>query len=126
MVTSSRLLYHDLRGLSRSFSLALPLRTSQVHLTSAAVKGFPSCHLTPWCSGKVSSVPSSLQRHSVASSGTIDSGVFCGSSCLQKTRLLNTPIVGRLPATVDSSSIDMLAGLSKWPILRVPPDFCAK
>src|SRR5690242_20358692 len=41
------------------------------------------------------------------------------------TRLLNTPIVGRLTATVDSSSIDMLAGLSKWPILRMPPDFCA-
>jgi hypothetical protein len=35
------------------------------------------------------------------------------------TRLLNTPIIGRLTASVDSSSIDMLAGLSKWPILSV-------
>ena len=96
-----------------------------MHLTSAAVKGLPSCHFTPWCSGNVNSVPSSLQRHSVASSGTIDSGVFCGSSCLKMTRLLNTPDIGRLTACVDSSSIDMLAGLSKWPILSVPPDFCA-
>ena len=39
------------------------------------------------------------------------------------TRLLNTPIIGRLVASVDSSSIDMLAGLSKWPILRIPPCF---
>src|SRR6516165_11848955 len=35
------------------------------------------------------------------------------------TRLLNTPIIGRLVASVDSSSIDMLAGLSKLPILRI-------
>ena len=72
-----------------------------MHLTSAAVKGLPSCHLTPWCSGKVSSVPSSLQFHSVASSGTIKLGVFCGSSCLNMTRLLNTAIVGRLTAAVN-------------------------
>jgi hypothetical protein len=39
------------------------------------------------------------------------------------TRLLNTPIIGRLVASVDSSSIDMLAGLSKLPILRIPPCF---
>src|SRR6516164_6946346 len=39
------------------------------------------------------------------------------------TRLLNTPIIGRLVTSVDSSSIDMLAGLSKWPILRIPPCF---
>ena len=57
--------------------------------------------------------------------GRSNSGVFCGSSCLNMTRLLNTPIIGRFTASVDSSSIDMLAGLSKWPILSVPPDFCA-
>jgi len=57
--------------------------------------------------------------------GTIDLRVFCGSSCLKMTRLLNTPIIGRLVASVDSSSIDMLAGLSKWPIRNMPPDFCA-
>src|SRR6516165_12563610 len=55
----------------------------------------------------------------------MERNVFCGTSCLKITRLLNTPIIGRLTAAVDSSSIDMLAGLSKWPILRIPPGFCA-
>ena len=36
------------------------------------------------------------------------------------TRLLNTPIIGRLVASVDSSSIDVLAGLSKWSIFEDP------
>src|SRR5215831_10534284 len=36
----------------RSFSLVLPCSSSQVHLTSRAVKGLPSCHLTPSCSLK--------------------------------------------------------------------------
>jgi len=30
-----------------------------------------------------------------------------------------------MEAIVDSSWIDMLAGLSPWGILRMPPDFCA-
>src|SRR5215468_2117900 len=37
------------------------------------------------------------------------------------TRLLNTPIIGRNAAPVASSSSDMLAGLSKNEILRMPP-----
>src|SRR5215471_7027991 len=41
------------------------------------------------------------------------------------TRLLNTPDIGRLTACVDSSSIDILAGLSKCPIFRMPPCFWA-
>src|ERR1700731_2263083 len=41
------------------------------------------------------------------------------------TRLLKTPIIGRIAAVVDSSRSDMLAGLSKWEILRTPPAFCA-
>src|SRR6516162_9923652 len=49
----------------RSLSLPVPIRRSQVHLTSAAVNGLPSCHLTPWRSGKVSSLPSSLHSHLV-------------------------------------------------------------
>ena len=114
-----------LRGLMRSFSVPFPCSRSIVHLTSAAVNGLPSCHLTPWRSGKVSSVPSSFQFQPVASSGTIVSGVFCGSSCLNMTRLLNTPIIGRLTAAVDSSSIDTLAGLAKCPIRSVPPACCA-
>ena len=39
--------------------------------------------------------------------------------------LLNTPIIGPWLARVDSSWIDMLAGLSKKYILRMPPGFCA-
>src|SRR5216683_7088975 len=109
----SRLAYQDFRGLTRSFSLALPCKRSKVHLTSADVNGFPSCHLTPSRSGNVNSVPSSFHAQLVARSGTIDFRVFCGTSCLKMTRLLKTPITGRLVASVDSSSIDMLAGLSK-------------
>src|SRR5207253_533991 len=41
------------------------------------------------------------------------------------TRLLNTPIIGPSAKTVDSSWIDMLAGLSGEYIFRMPPDFCA-
>src|SRR6516164_1712588 len=54
--TSSRLRYQALRGLSRNFSGDLPVSRSQVHLISAAVKGLPSCHLTPCRSLKVSLV----------------------------------------------------------------------
>src|ERR1700736_4591502 len=110
----------------RSFSAALPLSRSQVHLTSGAVNGLPSCHLTPWRSGKISSVPSSFEDQLVARSGTIDLMLFCGTSCLYITRLLKIPIIGRSAAAVDSSRSDMLAGLSKWEILRIPPVFWAK
>src|SRR6266700_2064949 len=41
------------------------------------------------------------------------------------TRLLKIPIVGPCDAPVASSSIDMLGGLSKSYILRMPPAFCA-
>src|SRR5712671_5978740 len=124
-MTSSRFRYHDLRGLRRSLSLVLPLSISQVHLTSWAVKGLPSCHLTPSRSGRVNSVPSSFQDQLVAKSGTIDAILFCGTSCLNMTRLLNTPIIGLWVAAVASSWIDMLAGLSKWGIFRMPPGFWA-
>src|SRR5215468_145783 len=125
MVTSWRFRYQDLRGLSRNFSSDLPVSMSQVHLTSLAVNGLPSCHLTPWRSGKVSSVPSSLHDQLTARSGTMDCMLFCGTSCLYITRLLKTPIIGRLAAAVASSCNDMLAGLSKCDILRMPPCFCA-
>src|SRR6202045_1484613 len=51
--------------------------------------------------------------------------LFCGTFWSYTTRLLKTPIVGRTAAAVDSSRGDMLAGLSKWEILRIPPAFCA-
>ena len=58
-VTSARFRYQLLRGLTRSFSLDLPASVSQVHLTSCAVNGLPSCHLTPVRSRNVSAVLSS-------------------------------------------------------------------
>src|SRR5205814_9913616 len=58
-LTDSRLRYQDLRGLTRNLSGALPAIRSQVHLTSLAVNGLPSCHLTPWRNLKVSDLPSS-------------------------------------------------------------------
>src|SRR6516225_5666866 len=109
----------------RSLSLALPINRLMVHLTSAAVNGFPSCHLTPCRSGKVSSVPSSFHAQPVARSGTIERKLFCGTCWSNMTRLLNTPDIGRLTACVDSSSGDMLAGLSKCPSLKMPPGFWA-
>src|SRR5215469_6974436 len=115
----------DLRGLIRSFSLALPINRSTVHLTSAAVKGLPSCHLTLCRKGNVSSVPSSFQAQPLARSGTIERRLFCGTCWSNMTRLLNTPDIGRLTAWVDSSSGDMLAGLSKCPIRKMPPGFWA-
>src|SRR5712691_10990643 len=119
------LLYQALRGLTRSFSSVLPARRSHVHFTSFAVKGLPSCHLTPWRSGKRSSVPSSLHDQLVARSGTIDCMLFCAMCWSKTTRLLKTPIIGRSAAVVDSSCSDMLAGLSKWESCRMPPAFWA-
>src|SRR5205823_8467494 len=92
---------------------------------SLAVNGSPSCHLTPWRSLKVSVVASSLHDHSLARSGTIVSSRFCAMCWSNITRLLNTAIIGPSETIVDSSWIDMLAGLSPWGILRMPPDFCA-
>src|ERR1700732_3792970 len=119
------LLYQDLRGLRRSFSVALPVSRSQVHWTSLAVKGLPSCHVTPWRSGSVNSVPSSFHDQPVARSGTIDVRLFCLTCWSNITRLLNTPIIGRSETIVASSWIDMLAGLSGVNILRMPPCFWA-
>ncbi len=61
---------------------------SQVHFTSALVKGLPSCHFTPSRSLKVSCLPSSLHFHSVARSGMMLSGLFCLVLGSNITRLL--------------------------------------
>src|SRR5271165_2629024 len=86
--------YQDLRGLMRSLSLPVPISRSQVHLTSLLVNGLPSCHLTPWRSGRVSSVPSSLHDQLVARSGTID------------CRLLVESEVFETPAVIDAVGHD--------------------
>src|SRR5882762_7561366 len=122
----STLRYHDLRGLMRNLSEERSDSVSQVHFTSRAVNGLPSCHLTPWRKGNVSCVPSSLHDHPVASSGTTEARLFCATCWSKTTRLLNTPIIGMPTAIVDSSWIDMLAGLVKLGICRMPPDFWAK
>src|SRR5271157_3984721 len=126
VTTSSRLRYQALRGLTRNFSAAVPLIRSQVHLTSLAVNGLPSCHLTPGRNLKVSSLPSSLHDQLRARSGTIDSRLFCGTCWSNMTRLLNTPIIGPSTAIVDSSWSDTLARLVPSGILRTPPGFCAR
>src|SRR5260221_1595309 len=129
VVTSLRLMYQILRGLLRtmsSFSSPLPITASQVHLTSALVKGLPSCHFTPWRSLKVSLVLSSLHAQLSASSGTIWSGLLTFSAGSKNTRLLNTAMNGWLTEIVDSSWIEALGGLSRWEIFRVPPCFWAK
>src|SRR5437773_12016997 len=94
VVTSARLRYQVSRGLSRHFSLLRPSSRSQVHLTSAAVKGFPSCHLTSRRNLNVISVPSSFQLQLVASSGRIVASVFCLVYLSLGTRLLGAPIIG--------------------------------
>jgi hypothetical protein len=61
---------------------------SQVHLTSAEVKGLPSCQTTPWRSLKVSWVPSPFSVQLSARSGLIVSMLFCGFCWSNITRLL--------------------------------------
>src|SRR5882762_1502243 len=121
----STLRYHDLRGLMRNLSEERSDSVSQVHFTSRAVNGLPSCHLTPWRKGNVSCVPSSLHDQPVARSGTTEPMLFCATCWSKMTRLLNTPIIGMPTAIVDSSWIDIDAGLVKLGICRMPPGFWA-
>ncbi len=125
-VTLSTLAYQPLRKLTLKFSGAVPARRSQVHFTSAAVNGLPSCQLTPLRSAKVSFLPSSLHVHFSARSGTMSSRLFCRLCWSNMTRLLNTPIIGSTTEIVPSSWIDMLAGLSRWVMRRTPPCFWAQ
>src|SRR5664279_3648233 len=96
VVTSATSLYQDLRGFCRNFCCDLPINMSKVHLTSADVNGWPSCHLTPWRSLKVRVLLSALQAQLSARSGTIESMLFCATSCLKMTRLLKTGMKGTL------------------------------
>src|SRR3979490_3619143 len=89
-LTSLTFSYQSLRGFLRKVACDTPRSMSQVHLTSLAVKGWPSCHLTPSRNRKVSWVLSAFQDQLVASSGTMVSRLFCGLCWSQKTRLLKT------------------------------------
>src|ERR1700680_3907457 len=95
----------------RSFAFDLPMSRSQVHLTSAAEKALPSCHLTPRRSDNVSAVPPAFHDQPAARSGTIEFVLFCFTLWSKMTRLLNTPIIARSARTADSSWIDMPAGI---------------
>src|SRR5438270_12340710 len=121
----SKLRYQDLRGLVRSLSSLLPRIRSQVHFTSAPVKGLPSCQRTPGRSSKVSAVISAFHDHLLARSGSIVSIRFCGTSCLKRTKLLKIAIIGFWAELNASSWIDMLAGLTYWNTRSTPPRFCA-
>src|SRR5215471_9944061 len=125
-VTLSTLAYQPLRKLTLKFSGALPCRRSMVHFTSAALNGLPSCHLMPWRRVKVRVLPSSLHVHFSARSGTMSSRLFCFLAGSNMTRLLKTPIIGSTTEMVPSSWIDMLEGLSRWVMRRMPPCFCAE
>src|ERR1700751_3893511 len=109
----------------RNLAADLPSSVSQVHWTSFAVNGCPSCQRTLSRKRKVSSVPSSFHDQPVARSGTIDCSEFCGTCWSKMTRLLNTAIIGATVEIVTSSSVDMLAGLSRWATWSTPPAFCA-
>src|SRR5215468_5738553 len=124
-LTLSRFVYQDARGFLRKSSGSFPVSLVQVHCTSFAVNGLPSCHLTPWRSLKMSLVLSALHDQPSARSGTMLLNLFCFSFGSNITRLLNTPIIGIDVEMVASSWIDMLGGLSRCRTCKVPPCFCA-
>jgi len=61
----------------------------------------------------VSVVLSSLHDQLTARSGTIVWKLFCGTSCLYRTRLLKIPMNGITVEYVASSRIEALGGLSR-------------
>src|SRR3954468_11592622 len=125
MLTSCNFVYQTRRGfLRKSCTSLLPISIRQVHCTSLAVNGLPSCHFTPCRSLKVSLVLVESQDQLSARSGiTVSrlSWTFAGS---KTTRLLKTAANGVTEAMVDSSSREALGGLSLWYSRRTPPLFC--
>src|SRR5258708_37974376 len=106
--------YQAPRGLLRSLSRDRPVSMLKVHSTSLAVKAQPSCHLTPRCSLKVSSVLSSFQLHDSARSGRIDLSLFCATLGSNTTRLLKIGMYGTTVEGLLSSWIEALGGLCRW------------
>src|SRR3954454_10655926 len=113
MLTSLSLVYQTLRGLRlKSCVSVLPISIRQVHCTSFAVKGWPSCHFTPCRSLNVSLVLVASHDQLSARSGITVSMLSCGLAGSNTTRLLNTAANGITEAMVDSSKSDVLGGLS--------------
>src|SRR6185437_928993 len=119
--------YQILRGLLRTSSdlSSAPSTASNVHFTSLAVNGLPSCHFTPGCSLKVSLVLVASHAQLSARSGTIWSALLTFSFGSNTTRLLNTPMNVLTTEIVASSWIEALGGFSRWEMRRVPPAFWA-
>src|SRR5207248_11636019 len=112
-VTFSTSLYQEARWSARSLFSVLPIRRSNVHATSLAVNGLPSCHFSPSSSLKVSALPSALQLHALARSGTITCWLFCGLLWSNRTRLFITGMIGIIVEFVAVSWIDSVGGLSR-------------
>src|SRR3954454_14918579 len=113
MLMSLSLVYQTFRGLRlKSWVSVLPISIRQVHCTSLAVNGWPSCHFTPCRSLNVSLVLVESHDQLSARSGitvSMLSWTFAGSNT---TRLLKTAANGVTDAMVDSSSKEALGGLS--------------
>src|SRR5437868_13886128 len=110
---SLNFVYQTFRGLRLKSDVSpLPISIRQVHCTSLAVKGWPSCHFTPDLSLKVNLVLVGSQDQLSARSGmtvSILSWTLAGSNT---TRLLNTAANGVTDAIVASSSSEGEGGLS--------------
>jgi len=92
---------------------ALPVSRSQVHLTSAAVKGFSVMPFDALAAAErsVRCRPRSMTTQSPdRARSTL--GWFAARPAIHN-KIVETPIIGRLTAAVDSSCIDIEAGLSK-------------
>src|SRR5260221_11629201 len=110
---SCSFVYQTFRGLRlKSWVSALPMIIRQVHCTSLAVNGWPSCHFTPCRSLKVSLVLVESQDQLSAKSGMTVSRLSWALEGSKTTRLLKTAINGVTEAIVDSSSNEALGGLS--------------
>ncbi len=113
MLTSRSLVYQTLRGLRlKSWTSLLPMIIRQVHCTSLAVNGAPSCHLTPCRSLKVSLVLVESHDQLSARSGITVSMLSCTLKGSNATRLLNTAANGVTEAMVASSCSEVEGGLS--------------
>src|SRR3954469_14283806 len=112
MVTSCSFEYQTRRGfLRKSCTSPLPISMRQVHCTSLAVNGWPSCHFTPWRSLNVNLVLVASHDQLSARSGITVSRLSCALAGSNVTRLLNTAANGITDAMVDSSSSEVLGGL---------------
>src|SRR6266481_5443122 len=126
MVTSCSFVYQIRRGFRwKSATSLLPISIRQVHCTSLAVNGLPSCHFTPCLNLNVSLVLVESHDQLSARSGITVPRLSWTLAGSKTTRLLKTAANGVTEAMVDSSSNEVPGGLSLWYSRSVPPLFCA-